>query len=74
MLDECVKVTVLLVCSSGIVATVPPRTVATIPKKKGKVPHQSTITATVLAHYKHTECIVPKHCNNIDAIVKFVVY
>ena len=32
-------------------------------KKKSKVPHQSTITATVLAQYKHTEYIVPKHCS-----------
>ena len=28
---------------------------------KKKVPHQSTVTATVLAQCKHTKCIVPKH-------------
>ena len=32
-------------------------------KKKRKVPHQSTVTATVLAQCKHFECIVPKHCS-----------
>ena len=25
--------------------------------------HQSTVTATVLAQCKHTECTVPKHCS-----------
>ena len=30
-------------------------------EKKSKVPHQSTITATVLAQYKHTECTMPKY-------------
>ena len=59
-----------------IVATMPPRTIATIPKKKkkkGKVPHQSTVIAIVLAQCKHIECTVPKHCSSIVAIVKFVV-
>ena len=27
------------------------------------MPHQSTVTATVLAQCKHFECIVPKHCS-----------
>ena len=50
------------------VATMPPSTVATVQKKKkkkkeGKMPHQSTVTATVLIQCKHTKCIVPKHCS-----------
>ena len=36
-------------------------------KKKSKMPHQNTITATVLAQCKHTECTVPKHCSDIAA-------
>ena len=31
------------------------------------MPHQNTITATVLAQCKHTECTVPKHCSDIAA-------
>ena len=27
------------------------------------MPQQSTVTATILAQYKHTKCMVPKHCS-----------
>ena len=36
-------------------------------KKKSEMPHQSTVTTTVLAQCKHTECTVPKHCSGIAA-------
>ena len=50
------------------VATVPHGTVATIRSwKKKKKPHQNTVTATVLAQYKYTECTVSKHCSGIAA-------
>ena len=54
------------------VATVPPRTVATVQKKKK--PHQSTVTATMLSQCKHIECTVPKHCSGIAAFyIKIII-
>ena len=48
------------------VATVPHGTVATI-RSWEKNPDQNTVTATVLAQYKYTECTVLKHCSGIAA-------
>ena len=40
-------------------------------KEKGNVPHQNTVTATVLAQCKHIECTIPNHCSGIAA---FYIY
>ena len=48
------------------VATVPHGTVATI-RSWEKNPDQNTVTATVLAQYKYTECTVSKPCSGIAA-------
>ena len=43
-------------------------------EKKSEVPHQSTVTATMLAQFKHIECIVPKHCNDIATFHKIFIF
>ena len=56
------------------VATVPSGTVVSVQNlnkrlKKKKVLHQSTVSATVLTQYKHSECTVPKYCSGIGAFI-----
>ena len=43
-------------------------------EKKSKVPHQSTVTATMLAQYKHIECTVSKYCSDIAAFRKIFIF
>ena len=43
-------------------------------EKKSEVPHQSTVTATMLVQYKHIECIVPKYCSDIAAFLQSIYF